>query len=155
MLFKWAVFVAICISRLCFASEAVLEYVREHFSQRGVLKHNGDFLYVALEEEYIRDLVGMIPEKGFVAPPYFGELYDTGAHISVIYSREVGEPLAISELGQCFDFEVKGCHIYYPRHWEGVKAVWVILVDAPELEMLREKYGLSPGFPFHITVGVK
>ena len=155
MYFRWAIFVAICVSRLCFASEAVLEYVREHFPQRGVLKNNGDFLYVALEDGYIQDLVGLIPEEGFAAPPYFGELYDTGAHISVIYPREVGGPLAISELGRCFNFTVTGCHIYYPRHWEGVEQVWVILVDAPELEELRAKYGLSPGFAFHITVGVK
>ncbi len=132
-------------------------YIQDHFLQRGVLKKGDDFIYVALDEEYVKDLVGLISEEGFVAPPYFGELYDTGAHISVVYpgeSKYRGSP-DFSEIGEWVDFEVKECQIWDTPNWEGIEQIWVVLVRAPFLEHLRKKYGFRPGFEFHITIGVK
>lgn len=39
---------------------------------------------------------------------------------------------------------------------DGLKKLWVIAVDSPELEALRQSYGCSPklkGYDFHITLG--
>lgn len=164
--FKSLILTAILVSQSCFALEPsscqeVLNYIESDLPQYGTLKSSDGFVYVSVDEEYIKKLVSLIPEAGFEAPPYFGELYDTGAHISVIYPQEWGdrEPVTLSEIGDTIHFQVSGCEIWKTPFWRGFEKVWVVLVEAPELDRLREKYGFSRGFPhgfcFNITIGVK
>ncbi len=124
----------------------------------GELLNNSDgFLYVKVSDEYVHELVRFIQDDGFEEPPYFGQLYSDGAHISVIYSKELEErsPIQIDELHRVFDFKITDCGIFETPSWKGVEAVFVLLVKAPALDQLREKYGLPQDHVFHITIGIR
>ena len=160
--FRYLLLVMIVICHSCIALEPtscrrILTYIENSLSEQGVLKRSGNFVYVALDEDYIHKLVTLIQDDGFEAPPYFGQLYDSGAHISVIYPEEWvdKESSIISEIGETVYFQAKGCQIWETPNWEGVESVWVVLVDAPVLTQLRDKYGFPPGSHYHITIGVK
>lgn len=135
--------------------EEILEYIENRLPQEGVLKSSEDFVYVALDNAYIHELISFIQKEGFEEPPYFSGAYDVGAHISVIYPRELAgrEPLKIGELGKEIVFQVKSCEVCEAPRLGG--EVWVVLVDAPELDRLRIKYGLPAGAHFHITIGLR
>lgn len=146
-----------CISLEPTSCRQILTYIENNLLGQGVLKRSGDFVYVALDEDYIHKLVTLIQDDGFEEPPYFGQLYDSGAHISVIYPEEWEDkrPSVISEIGETIYFHPKGCQIWETPNWEGVESVWVVLVDAPVLTQLRDKYGFTLGSDYHITIGVK
>ena len=60
----------------------------------------------------------------------------------------------IQEIGEKFPFTLSNIHFVPDRTKEYI----VIQVKAPELEKLREKYGLEPllqGHEFHITIAKK
>ena len=140
------------------AENPVLDYSKIHLPQTGVLKTNGQFVYVDLDNDYIHKLVPLIEEEGFEEPPYFGRPELVGAHISVIYDEEMGTYSLppIQELGEVIHFQVKECKIVSPPKMKGVDQVYFITVEAPELDRIREKYGLPKReYEFHITVGVK
>jgi len=122
----------------------------------GVLKENADgFVYLDVDDDFIHELVHFIEPDGFVEPPYFGKTELVGAHISVMY---VGEERMgnIAECGQVFSFTPLECKIVQPPRWDGVESAFLIEVSSPELDQLREKYGLEKyEFGFHITVGIK
>lgn len=125
----------------------------------GVLKESAGLVYVDLDDAYIHRLITFIQEDGFEEPPYFGSSDLVGAHISVIYSSEsrkygMGE---IQECGETIHFTPKTCQIVvHPPEWKEADAVYIITVEALELDQLREKYGLPPSkYPFHITIGIK
>jgi hypothetical protein len=137
---------------------ALLDYMEKNMPQRGVIKTTRTFVFVDVDDDYIHKLITFIQEEGFQEPPYFGNPYDEGAHISIIYNDEkaefgVGD---IDECGQVVHFIPKACHIVYPVQWKAVDAVYCLEVEVPELDRIREKYGLPPKkYPFHITIGVK
>ncbi len=113
------------------------------------------FVYIDLDDRYIHELIHFIETVGFEEPPYFGEPGLVGAHISVIYANEPrkGE---IEECGKVISFTPLQCKIVHPLNWDGIEKVFLIEVDAPELDLIREKYGLPKNqFGFHITIGVK
>lgn len=149
----------LCICHICFAREIscplVMDYIESQLPHCGVLKREGDFVYVDVDDDYVHQLIGLIGGNDFQEPPYFGEPGLVGAHISVIYSEEACNR-EISECGQMIHFTPKGCEIVQPAKWGEMKEVYLIFVDAPELDKLREKYGLPKReYPFHITIGVK
>lgn len=152
-----SLFLSLLVCFGCFAQEyPVLDYVQDNLSHRGVLRKSGDFVYVDVDDDYIDELIGLI--EGFEEPPYFGREDLVGAHISVIYRDEVKKYQigSIEECGQLIDFVPKECLVVRPPHWKEMDEVYVIVVEAPELERIRMKYGLPKGkYPFHITVGVK
>jgi hypothetical protein len=135
--------------------EKVVEYAREHFPQEGKLMIKPDgFAYVKVDDEYIHTLFPMLglKDKGFMEPPYFRSSDAPGAHISVFYENEQIRP---QEIDQIFHFKLK--QITFVNPTKGVTYA-VLQVESPELEALRQKYGLSPklfGHDYHISLAKK
>lgn len=133
----------------------VLEYARAHLPMEGKLMMKSDgFGYLKVDDEYIHTLFPMLglKKEGFQEPPYFRTRKAPGAHISVFYEKEKVIP---EEVGRYFRFELKQIVIIKPS--ENTSYV-VLQVKSPELEKLREKYGLSPklfGHDFHISLAKK
>lgn len=122
----------------------------------GVLRENADgFVYVDIDDNYIHELIHFIEGEGYQEPPYFGQPELVGAHISVMYSNE--ERMGpIAEEGQIIHFTPLECRVIQPPNWEAIEDVFLIEVYAPELDLIRAKYGLPEfAFGYHITVGVK
>lgn len=136
----------------------ILHYIHEELPQQGVLKSSDGFVYVDVDDAYIHKLIAFIQKDGFEKPPYFGSTDLVGAHISVIYQDEmkqygVGE---IEECGETIDFRATGCNIVHPHKWKDMDEVYFVVVEAPELDQIRKKYGLPKReYDFHITIGVK
>jgi hypothetical protein len=133
----------------------VVNFARVHLPQEGQLERKSDgFVYLKVDDEYINALYPMLglEEKGYKKPPYFRRSDSPGAHISVFYADEHVHPV---EIGQTFHFQVKRIAIVHPSK----KSSYVVLqVTSPELEHLREEYGLSPklkGNDFHISLAKK
>ena len=93
-----------------------------------------------------------LEEEGFREPPYFRTPEAPGAHISVFY---VDEHIHPKEVGQTFHFKLNDIVIVHPSR---TASYAVLQFEAPELEALRKKYGLSPklhGYEFHISLAKK
>ena len=133
----------------------ILTYIENHLPLSGVLKKSGDFVYLDLDDEYVHKLIPFIENDGFQAPPYFGRPDLVGAHITVLYSPQV-QKYEIDELGEKICFSLKECQIVHPPNWEGIDKIYLIVVDSPDLDKIRHKYGFPPKeYNFHITIGVK
>jgi len=134
--------------------QQVVEYAREHLPLEGRLAMTPQgFGYLKVDEGYIHELFPMlgIKEKGFKEPPFYRRSNSPGAHISVFY---VNEHVSPRETGQTFHFDLKQITVVKTKNANFV----VLQVQSPELERLREKYGLSPklfGHDFHISIGEK
>ena len=62
----------------------------------------------------------------------------------------------IKECGEMISFVPKKCQVVHPPRWKEIDEVYFIVVDAPQLDQIREKYGLPKReYDFHITIGVK
>ena len=136
----------------------ILNYIEENLVHHGTLKKSGGFVYLDLDDEYVHQLFKFIERDGFEEPPYFGEDGLVGAHITVMSSYETKE-YGISEIRECGEekyFVPKKCQVVNPSGWNRIEEVYLIVVDAPELNVIREKYGLpKQEHDFHITIGVK
>ena len=139
-------------------SPEIMHYVDNHLSHSGILKSSDGFLYVDIDDAYIHKLISFIHEEGFKEPPYFGKPGLVGAHISVIYYDEannygLGE---VEECGKLIIFTPKQCQVVHPPKWKETESLYLITVEAPELDRIRKKYGLPRReYEFHITVGIK
>lgn len=154
---KWILFLLVLTSGAYteYSCPAVLDAIEKELPHYGVLKHEGDFVYVDLDDDYIHKLVQLIPNEGFQEPPYFGRADLVGAHISVIFPGECNVE-EIQEYGQKIPFTIKECQVVRPLQMLGVDEVYLVVVDAPELAFIRKKYGLPKyKYDFHITIGVK
>lgn len=122
----------------------------------GILRENTDgFIYVDVDDNYIHELIHFIEGEGYQEPPYFGGSELVGAHISVVYANEERMG-SLAEEGQIIHFTPRECRVVHPPHWNGVEDVYLIEVDAPELDLIRAKYGLPKvEFGYHITIGIK
>ncbi|CUI17753.1 hypothetical protein PNK_2150 [Candidatus Protochlamydia naegleriophila] len=134
--------------------EAILEAAQK-LPQSGVLKKNWDgYIYLKVDDDYIHQLFPLIHENGFHKPSSLHRPSRIGAHISVFYKDEAASRKPITEVGQSYSFRVKNfTHVSTKQ-----KDYAIIEVDSPELEKLREKYGLPPklfNHEFHITIGDK
>ncbi len=137
----------------------VIEKVSE-FTAKGVLKQkpNG-YLYVEVAREYIADILPLIDAKGTIVPPqHYKSKKGIGAHISVMYENEQieNEIWEIHELGKEFTFRVMELRSVKLNTNGKLRKLWLLAVDAPELQKLRESYGLQPflkNHDFHITIG--
>ena len=152
----------ILICGRCSAQEAfcpeILSYIKQELTQYGILKNSGGFIYVDIDDEYIHKLVTFIQQEGFEEPPYFGNADLVGAHITVVYPSEVNQYGIgkIEECGEIIYFTPKECKIVIPPKWSNVKEVYFVVVESPEIERIRQKYGLPKReYDFHITIGVK
>lgn len=132
----------------------VVNYAKENLPLTGQLAAKPDgFVYLKVDDAYIHTLFPMIglQEKGYSEPPYFRSKTAPGAHVTVFYVTDHVFP---KELGQTFHFELDRIKIVKSRSGKFV----VLQIRSPELEKLREKYGLLPklhGHEFHITLGKK
>jgi hypothetical protein len=121
--------------------------------QYGILRQNSSgFIYLEVPQNYIDKTKPHIGGKGIVKPPS-----KTGAHISVMYPEEVkNNHIYVSEIGKKIFFSIKGFYSS-PVNWtkHSIDKVYYVEVRSPELEHIRQKYGLSrhlKGQQFHITV---
>ncbi len=141
----------------------LFEYMESQLVHSGVLKSNGEWVYVDLDDSYIYDLIAFIESSGFETPPYFGDEGRVGAHISVVFPDELNGQ-EIEECGEIIAFLPKECQVVRylktvkerPAGFERVENICLISVEAPRLDEIRGKYGLSPKrYEFHITIGIK
>ena len=119
----------------------------------GTLKQNKNgFIYLDVENAYISEVIPLMNYPGEIRPrPTTSK--SIGAHISVFHEKEAIQPL---ELGEQFLFNIQDIRSFTLHTRDGLKKLWVISTDSPELETLRESYGLSPklkGYDYHIALG--
>ncbi|MGL4348647.1 MAG: hypothetical protein ACRCSV_04240 [Chlamydiales bacterium] len=153
----------LCISHCCFSheppfSEAVLKYTQNNLPNFGTLKSTNTFVYVDVDDKYVHELIQFIEKSGFQKPPYFGDTDLVGAHITVIYPNEMEQYNLeqINETGSTIFFQPVECKLVTPPNWKEIDQVYFIVVDSPQLDQIREKYGLpNREYKFHITIGVK
>jgi Swiss Army Knife, 2H phosphoesterase domain len=113
--------------------------------QKGILrqKHKGH-LYLEISKEFVAELLPLIQASDKISPPWFmSSKKGIGAHIEVVKMNERLHKKAkeIKEVGQEFAFTVKEVRSVKTH---GGKTHWFMTVDSPQLEKLRESYGLSP-----------
>lgn len=165
---KLCVFVVLTTSLTCpiFASDYVVENQPQvieqiiQFEQKGILKQkkNG-YLYVEVSRDFVAESLPLIEAQGKIIPPgHCRTKRGIGAHISVMYENELisNDIWEIAELGQEFTFTVIELRTVKMNKRGKMQKLWLIAVDAPELEKLRENYGLSSklhNHDFHITIG--
>lgn len=132
------------------------------FQQKGILKQKDNgYLYVEVSKDFIAEALPLIEAKGKLVPPrHHTSKKGIGAHISVMYENEqiMNEIWEIKELGQEYTFTVMELRTVKLNKDNQVKKLWLLAVSAPELEKLRESYGLTPklkGHDFHITIGTQ
>jgi len=130
------------------------------FEQKGTLKQKDNgYLYVEVSRDFIAEALPLIDAQGTIVPPrHYTSKKGIGAHISVMYENEqiMNEIWEIKELGQEFTFTVMELRTVKLNRDNKMKKLWLLAVDAPELEKLRESYGLSSRLKdhnFHITIG--
>lgn len=132
---------------------AIIHHITEKLPCHGVLKNANGFIYVDIEDRYIHELIQFIVQQGYEEPPYFGDGL-VGAHITVMNQAEGIK--AVEECGQLIEFVPLSCQVVRPEKLRGVLEAYLVIVEAPELDLLREKYHLvSRKHPYHITIGVK
>lgn len=139
----------------------LLHYAKNKLPLTGVLKQNdiGAYYYLKIHDDFIFKLLPLIKEPRLDIPDYFSPRYNTGAHISVIYSEEMPtQKIHIHEFEQSFSFEIKDflCISVFN------KTLFALSVSSPSLEQLRLKYGLTTKLhyrglllPFHITIATR
>ncbi len=132
------------------------------FEQKGILKQKDNgYLYVEVSRDFIAEALPLIDAQGKIVPPrHYTSKKGIGAHISVMYENEqiLNEIWEIKELGQEFTFTVMELRTVKLHKDNKVKKLWLLAVAAPELEKLRESYGLSSKLKdhdFHITIGTQ
>lgn len=153
----------LCLSHCCFSyeppfSKAVLNYTQNNLPNFGTLKNANGFVYVDVDDSYVYELIQFIEKSGFQKPPYFGDADLVGAHITVIYPNEMQEYSLeqISEAGATIYFQPVECKLVTNPNSKEIDQAYFIVVDSPQLEQIREKYGLpNREYKFHITIGVK
>lgn len=139
----------------------VIEQVVQ-FEQKGTLKQKDNgYLYVEVSNDFIAKVLPLIEAQGKIVPPrHYTSKHGIGAHISVMYENEqiLNEIWEIDELGQEFAFTVMELRTVKLTKDHKTKKLWFLAVAAPELEKLRESYGLPSrlkGHDFHITLGMQ
>src|ERR1700722_3308970 len=132
------------------------------FPQKGILKQKDNgYLYLEVSKNFIAELLPLINVPGkMVAPHHYTSKKGIGAHISIMYENEqiINEIWEIKELGQEFTFSVMEIRTVKLNKNNKIKKLWLLAVAAPELEKLRESYGLKSklqNHDFHITIGTQ
>ena len=143
----------------------VLE-IAKALPQIGVLrKKSNGYVYLDVSNEYITKIFPNLILDGHLRPTdSFGS--EEGAHITVCKESEDSSEIE-AEIGKEFVFEVRELRTIASFKTTGVgyggKVIkyhtgdrWLIAIESPELEELRERCGLSPlidDHDFHITIG--
>lgn len=129
-------------------------------SQKGVLKEKSNgYLYLDLPNDYITQAIALIETSGKMLPSRdYTNRKGIGAHISVIFENERwnSQIYEVLEVGQEFSFSIKEFGTLSAKNDKN--KIWMLIVDAPDLEALRERYGLNRiarDQDFHITIGLE
>ncbi len=137
----------------------IIDYANENLPLSGKLTTDArGFTYLAIENEYIYELLPFLETFGATNPPYFNAIYDAGAHISVILASENHSPIDLEKIEDDIPFTITGCYFVEPENWVEMEIIWFLTVDSPRLSEIRTSLGLSPkieGHEFHITFAVK
>lgn len=130
--------------------------------QVGILKYKDNgYLYLDVSDEFISKAIPLMDTPGKLIPTrHFTNKNGIGAHITVIYENEniAYNDSEIMEVGQPYYFTVRELYSFGLNRDNAMSKLWMIDVDAPELSLIREKYGLTPlfkGHNFHITLGTE
>ncbi len=139
--------------------DELVSYVLENLKLKGKLTLDSrGFFYVDLDDRYIYELFDRLNETGAEIPPYFFP-GGYGAHISVALSSESFQrEQATSLLGTEISFTITDCYFVKPEGWEGIKRVWFLTIEAPDLSNIRKELGLSAKIhdhEFHITFAIE
>ena len=122
---------------------------------KGVLKQGPDgYVYLKIPDRYVYKLFPLVKEPGFTLPGHIRHHTKVGAHISVMYKGEGAQISPIHELGRRYAFAPR--RIRHVR--SGAKEYIILDVQAPQLERIRQGYGLTPklrNHEFHITLAEK
>lgn len=136
-------------------AESIVKWAQHRLPHSGILTEKKDgFVYLKVDNDFINKLGPMLKDPAYTAPPYFRRGDSPGAHISVFYVDERSQTGKIKEIGHRYEFEVRQLAAVPSKTQEYI----VLQVYSPELERLRERYGLPPlisGHDFHITIAKK
>lgn len=136
------------------AGDTVVEHSK--IPMRGKFTCNqkgGSYAILEIPEGFVEPIYKAIHEEGMQKP-------DDAPHISVMTDDELEEigKENIQEDGQEFEFILGNVESCDPDGWDEMEKVVFVQCKSPELEALREKYGLTPlvhgDHDFHITLGV-
>jgi hypothetical protein len=144
----------------CENETAIVARALHFFNLEGFLRKTSDgYLFLKVDDKLIHKLYPLLKHHGATKPPYFHHIDRVGAHIPVMTREETENlPSKVSEMGTTYPFTITGCHEMVPQEWDGIKKAWVLTIDSPELQELREKYHLSPSLganPFTLTIAIK
>jgi len=113
---------------------------------------SGSYAVLDVPQDFVDAIYEAIKEDGMEKP-------DDNAHISVMTDEELNGVKPIEEDGNTYEFKITSVDSVEPFGWDEMERVWFVRCLSPQLEELREKYGLTPlmngGHNFHITVAVK
>lgn len=160
---KYGFLIVVVIAQYATAKEPpssfeILSYTENHLPLSGTLKKSEHFIYVDVEDNYIHQLVSFIEDEGFEKPPYFGSPQLVGAHITVVYPDEMHQDKVQRSYipTQQISFTLKECQIVHPLRLKEIDEVYLIAVESPELDTIRQQLGLpKKKYDFHITIGMK
>lgn len=158
LFFSFLLFTSSLVARVPLSESQVMECVGR-LPLSGTLERSSDFLFVKIDDCFIYDVLSLIEREGFSSPPYFGE-GRVGAHISIAFPNELEKIPNIPECGSKVSFTLRSCEVIQLQSESeilaGIDELYLLVIDAPELDALREKYGLPKSkYPFHITLGAK
>lgn len=135
---------------------------KKQVSLVGTLKRTKDnYVYLDLPNNILNGLYSMLSDDEAEKPPYNLKSFNSvGAHISVIGINEYkdNDLEEIKELGKEFEFKTGNIYSVNPDGWDEMSSVWFMDIDSPDLEKLRQKYGLPKlieNHNFHISFAVK
>lgn len=142
-------------SPVAFQQSEALKVAKQNLPSEGMLQQSSDgYVYVKVTDDYVRYLFPLIQQPGFDIPSAVKRHTKIGAHISIFYENEAKAIGPIPEIGQLFSFEPESIQMIR----SGRKEYIILQVTAPQLENLRQHYGLSSKLldhEFHITLAEK
>jgi len=113
---------------------------------------SGSYIVLDVPKDFADSIYEAIKEEGMERPEY-------APHISVMTDEEHKKVGDIEECGKEYTFTVERIDSVDPDDWDEMEKVWFVMCKCPDLEKLREKYGLTPlpngDHEFHITIGVR
>lgn len=147
---------AVCFTSVCFgyivdgsriSRPTMLSYAKSKLQNNGVIEQSSDGIaYLKISDGYIRELFQQIQVPGYQLP--------SSSNISVINKQEAQEITQLQELGQTINFKPLGFYTIVEDDLE----YFMLAVDAPELSLIRQKYGLSEkleNHAFKVIIGVR
>lgn len=129
---------------------AIMAYAESTLAMKGILEQDATgMVYLDIPANFAETLLPLIQEEGVEPSPIF---------VPVMLAHEAQEKAGlgpIKELGETFSFKLLGLHAVKPLLWPEIEKVYFLVIHAPGLDELREKYLLPGKIPLHMTLGIK